>query len=113
MQRDQLFVLAAPFEDGPGQMWFCAHCAMIEGALLANPHWAEHLDIHRIAFPRPRQELVELLGEDHQWLPALVLAEDGESAEASRAETGRLVLTDPVAITAHLARVLGGAAPHP
>ena len=82
-------------------------------ALLANPHWADQVDIQRIAFPRPRQQLVELLDEDHQWLPALVLGEGARSAAATRAESGRLVLTDPVAITGYLAKAHGGAAPHP
>lgn len=27
-----LFVLSMPFEDGPGNMRICSHCAMIEGS---------------------------------------------------------------------------------
>ncbi|NTS76810.1 DUF3088 family protein [Catenovulum sp. SM1970] len=95
-----LFILKMPFEDGPGKMWICSHCAMIEGALAFNPHWQAALDIRRIDFPKPRAEVVELLGEDNQWLPVLVL-DDKET------------ITDPVGIINYLAQTFGGAAAHP
>ena len=95
-----LFILTMPFEDGPGKMWVCSHCAMIEGALQFNPHWQERLDIRRIDFAKPRQQVVELLGEENQWLPVLILE-------------NKRTITDPVAIINHLASEFGGAAAHP
>jgi len=89
-----------PFEDGPGKYWFCTHCALIEGALKVNPNWEEEIEISRIEFPKPRMELVALLGEERQWLPVMVLP-NGES------------ISDPVAIINYLASNFGGAAPHP
>jgi hypothetical protein len=96
----KLFLLKMPFEDGPDQLWFCTHCALIEGALKVNPHWEEKVDVRRIDFPKPRTELVQILGEDKQWLPVLVLP-------------NKETITDPVGITNYLANNLGGAAPHP
>jgi hypothetical protein len=103
MAKDVLFLLAAPFEDAAleqGALWFCSHCAMLEGALLANPHWAEAIEIRRIAFAKPRQEVIALLGEENQRLPVLA-REQGEP------------LHDPTAIAEDLARRFGGARPHP
>ncbi|MBQ4837821.1 MULTISPECIES: DUF3088 family protein [Pseudoalteromonas] len=98
--KPKLFVLKMPFEDGPNKSWICSHCAMIEGALLVNKHWESKVDMHRLDFPKPRKVLVELLGEDKQWLPVLVLP-DGET------------LTDPTEIINCLAEKYGGAAVHP
>ncbi len=95
-----LFLLKMPFEDGTGKFWFCTHCALIEGALKVNPQWEDLVDVRRIDFPKPRKELVQILGEDQQWLPVLVLP-------------NKDTIKDPVEITKYLAQNLGGAAPHP
>lgn len=73
---------------------------MIEGALQFNPHWQEHVDIRRIDFAKPRKQVIELLGEDNQWLPVLILND-------------KRTITDPVAIINHLASEFSGAAAHP
>jgi hypothetical protein len=114
MTRDVLFLLQAPFEDAAlSGAWYCAHCASLEGALLANPHWAQEVEVRRLPFPRPRHDIVGLLGEGHQSMPVLVLADAASApAEAKRAE-GRAYLNDPWAIGRHLAARYGGAAPHP
>src|SRR5215813_10312303 len=81
MIKDRLYILKAPFEDGE-QSWYCNDCATLEGALLANPHWNEAIEVRRIPFPRPRRELVELVGEAHQGLPMLVMAAKGAPMHA-------------------------------
>ncbi|WP_269583029.1 DUF3088 domain-containing protein [Roseibium sp. Sym1] len=77
--KDKLFLLAPGFEDPafPGRTFYCWHCALMEGVLASFPDLAVKLDVRRIAWPRPRQELVDLLGEANQSLPVLVLAEGG------------------------------------
>ena len=65
-------------------MWVCSHCAMIEGALQFKPHWQEHVDIRRIDFANPREQVIELLGEDNQWLPVLFIGKIANS-------TGKLI----------------------
>ena len=95
-----LFILKMPFEDGSGQTWFCSQCAMLEGALMVNPHWEDHVDVRRIGYSRPRAEVVKVLGEENQWLPVLAIGE------------GKMI-TDPIEITKHLSQQYGGAAPHP
>lgn len=76
---DRLFLLKPGFEDPayPGTVFYCWHCALLEGVLASFPELASRLDVTRIEWPRPRREIVELLGEEHQSLPVLVLAEGG------------------------------------
>ena len=71
--KDTLFILAAPFQDG-GFEWYCNDCATLEGALLVNPHWDEKIEVRRIGFPRPRKEIVDLVGPDWQGCPMLCAA---------------------------------------
>jgi hypothetical protein len=114
MQRDVLFLISAPFED-MGEPWFCASCAMMEGALFANPHWSELIDVRRVAFPRPREEVIALIGVENQSLPALVLPEGAPVPPEAKiaTTTGRAFLDDPKAMSRYLAATYGGAGPHP
>ncbi|MDK1288440.1 DUF3088 family protein [Pseudoalteromonas umbrosa] len=98
--KPQLIVLKMPFEDGPGKMWICSHCALIEGALSINTHWEDSIEVHRIDFPKPRKILVELLGEGKQWLPVLI-------------QPDKSTITDPIEIINTLAEQFGGASVHP
>ncbi len=109
--KDQLFILKAPFVDG-GFDWYCNDCATLEGALLVNPHWATKIDVRRIGFPRPRREVIELVGEEHQGLPMLVM--DAHNAPGDAERIGEFaVLKDIRAIGRALASRHGGVAPHP
>jgi len=114
LKRDTLFIIKAPFEDPELQgTWFCTACATMEGALLANPHWSNHIDVRRVAYPRPRQDVIALLGETNQSLPALVIA-DLTKAPADALMAGATpFLTEPKAICRYLAATCGGAGPHP
>ncbi len=76
--RDTLFLLKPDFEDPafPGQRFFCWHCALLEGVLASFPHLEGMIVVERIAWPRPRREVVGLIGVENQSLPVLVLADD-------------------------------------
>lgn len=109
--KDRLYLLKAPFGD-QGFDWYCNDCAAMEGALLANPHWADKVDVLRVAFPRPRSELVELVGAERQGLPMLVM--DAAKAPGDAIIVGDLaILQDVRAIGRALAHRHGGAGPHP
>lgn len=114
LTRDTLFILAAPFEDPDMQgMWFCTSCATMEGALLANPTWADRIDVKRSAFPRPRTAIMALLGPDNQSMPVLVLADGAARPDGAKEYEGRFFLDEPKPITRYLAAAYGGAGPHP
>jgi hypothetical protein len=109
--KDRLYILAAPFQDG-GFEWYCNDCATLDGALLVNPHWVGKIDVRRVAFPRPRQELIDLIGPEFQGLPMLVM--DRERAPGDAIIVGDFaILQDGRAIGRALVSRYGGAGPHP
>lgn len=114
LRRDTLFILRAPFEDAAlDGTWFCASCAMVEGALLANPHWATHIDVRRMPYPRPRHDMIALIGEENQSMPVLVLADAPTPPEGAKVFEGRSFIDEPKPIARYLAATYGGAGPHP
>jgi hypothetical protein len=84
-RRDQLFLLKQGFEDPayPGQRFYCWHCAALEGALTYFPELTEKIEIMRVSWPRPRQEIVELVGVENQSVPLLILADSERTEGAS------------------------------
>lgn len=114
LARDTLFIIKAPFEDAELEgTWFCTSCATLEGAMLANPHWATHIEVKRMAYPRPRHEMIVLIGEENQSMPALALADASTPPEGAKQFEGVHFLDEPKAITRYLAAAYGGAGPHP
>ena len=114
LTRDTLFILRAPFEDPELEgTWFCRDCATMEGALLANPQWARAIEVVRTAFPRPRRDVIALIGEANQSLPALVLADVAKAPPDAQMFGATPFLTEPKAICRYLAAQYGGAGPHP
>lgn len=87
MERDRLFLLQASFEDPayPGSHFYCWHCAVMEGLLAMFPDHLRHLEVERVQWPRPRQPVISLLGEENQSLPVLILA----ATAPAGLETGR------------------------
>lgn len=115
MTRDLLFLLRPDFEDPafPGQRFYCWHCALIEGVLASFPALSGRLDIERIAWPRPRQAVIALLGEENQSLPLLVLADGATSPHQTGSYCGRAFVADKDAILAALSERHGFPDPHP
>jgi len=114
--RDRLYLLPAGFEDpaldSGGRGWVCSACAMVEGFLGDFPQVRDQLDVAYLNFPRPRAELVEAIGEDHQSLPVLILAEPAEG-DSILAADGVSFISDEKAILRWLAARYGVAGPHP
>jgi len=77
---ERLFLLNPDFQDvnvdGTTQLYYCPHNAMIEGLLKYYPELKNKIDIKYIDFPRPRKQLVKLIGEEHQGSPCLVISKD-------------------------------------
>jgi hypothetical protein len=89
--RDRLFLLRPDFVDPafPGRRFYCWHCALLEGVLVSFPQLAAAIDVERIAWPRPRPEVVDLIGVENQSLPVLVLADDAEAEFETGQANGR------------------------
>ncbi|WP_342723720.1 DUF3088 domain-containing protein [Bradyrhizobium sp. B097] len=115
MPRDQLFLLRQPFEDPafPGKEFYCWHCALIEGVLSASPSRGANLEVRRLAWARPRTELIERLDVDHQSLPVLILGIVSSAPQAARLLKGRAYVDDAFTILQLLVSLHGFPAPHP
>jgi hypothetical protein len=101
--KDKLFLIKPGFTNPnrPGGVFVCPACNQVEGLLAASPELAANIDVERVAFPRPRPDVVALLGEDNQSLPALIFA-DNPPADA-REHNGVRFISDTTRILALLA----------
>jgi hypothetical protein len=108
---DRLYLIDGPWTDGRGG-GFCTDCATVEGGLLANPEWASRTEIRRLSFARPRQELADLLGEDCQDMPVLIMP-PATAPENARRVGEWAILHDPVDILRALHHRHGGYGPRP
>ena len=115
MTRDRLFLLKPDFEDPafPGQRFYCWHCALLEGVLASFPLLQSKIDVERIAWPKPRKAVVEIVGEENQSLPLLVLAADAPDEFATGTFRGQRFVADKDAILSALSRRHGIPRPHP
>ncbi|WP_046245513.1 DUF3088 family protein [Hymenobacter terrenus] len=116
----KLFLLKPDFLDekiGPGgRPYYCPHCAMIEGVLSYYPSLRQVLAITHLDFPRPRRELVDLVGEENQGCPALIIQKE-ENADIDTsyftAYGDFLLVNSALFIARYLADKHQVGAPHP
>ena len=110
MPRHQLFMLT-PWKEGESGPYYCPDCGVVEGFFVYTPQARDLVGIIHIDYPRPRPDLVALLGAENQSSPVLVLAEGTEMPEQGRRSlsTGRIFLDDPIAIC----NFLGSLVDHP
>lgn len=113
--RDRLFLLHPDFADPayPKRRFYCWHCALLEGVLASFPRPLEPIDVHRVAWPRPRPELVDLLGQDYQSLPVLVVSSDAPDGPDYGAVNGVRFIADKDEILRYLSVRYGIPEPHP
>lgn len=113
--NDTLFLLKHDFPDGPGQPFYCPECAQINGVLHYYPQLRHVLDVRYVDFPRPRPEVVALIGEANQSCPVLVLGKAAGKAPGGvhvREHAGRSFVSGATDIGNYLAAVYGSGRPH-
>src|SRR5436190_18031444 len=71
--KDQLFVLRPDFSDR-GTTYFCPYSAQVIGFLAYYPAVRDSVDVVELAFTKPRRPLSDVLDDEHQAAPMLVLA---------------------------------------
>ena len=115
MKRDKLIILKPGFKDPdyPSQEFYCWHCVLMEGLLASFPQLSSRIDVERVTWPRPRREVIELVGEANQSLPLLVLAEGETSPHQTGTHEGRAFISDKDKILATLSDRHGIPVPHP
>jgi hypothetical protein len=114
MVKDVLFLLNPGFFDGDDGPFFCPHNAALEGLLKYVPDLETILDVRRVDFSRPRPDIVELLGEENQAAPVLVIDVTREAPAGAQvsATTGRAFIVGEIAISEYLHRSFGVMKPH-
>jgi hypothetical protein len=105
MSRDLLLLLEAGFTDPahPGEHFVCPHGVAIEGLLASDPARAARLDIKRVAFARPRHDVINALDEAHQGLPVLVLGNEHRIPDDAQTLEDKRFVDDTQRILALLA----------
>lgn len=114
MSHDLLYLLKPDFKD-QGKTYYCPGCAEVIGILGLYPALKPCIDIQYVDFPRPRPDLVSLLGEANQGCPVLVLATVPHNLPAHlnvRHANGRAFVATARDIGAYLAHAYGIGLPH-
>lgn len=111
--KDTLFLLRPGFEDR-GTSYFCPYCAQVVGFLTYFPEVPGTLEIVELAFPRPRKQIVELVGEAHQGMPLLVLAGEPIAVPDVTIDeaNGHRFVKNAISIMRYLAATRGVPLPH-
>jgi hypothetical protein len=112
----RLFVLRPDFADARhgSASFFCPDSALVQGLLSFYPRLSESIEVTYVDFPRPRKEVVALLGEGHQSCPVLVLPEGASSPEAQVSpDTGRSFFVGALPIAGYCAATFATGRPHP
>ena len=116
---DTLFLLTPGFtdsaRDAEGKRYYCPSCAFLEGVLGCCAALRTQLDIRYVAYPRPRREIVELVGDARQGCPNLVLDQANHGfVDASKFHRSgdRLHSTDTKVIVEYLTARYGAMVAH-
>lgn len=108
MSQDHLILIQPGFvRPGrePSERFACPDCNLLEGLLATAPEGAgQALKVSRVPFERPRQAVIDLLGEQHQGLPVLVLADASQAPPEATLYQGQAFLNDVTQIARWLAR---------
>lgn len=108
--KDTLFLLKPGFCNAGLGPLYCGDSVSVEGMLSFFPELREKVDVRYIDFARPRQDLVERLGEDNQSVPVLVLSEGStvkDSGVIPQTVNGARFLADERLIRRYLSAQFG------
>lgn len=107
--KDQLFLLQPGFfNDGQGP-FYCGDSVAVEGLLSFAPELRDKVEVHYIAFERPRAPLVDALGPLHQGAPVLILSDAASPPQdlPVHQAKGRRFIADEGAIRRYLSLAYG------
>ena len=116
---DKLFLLKPGFIDNEmgeaGRTYYCPSCAAIEGVLAYYPQLREQLEIVYVDFPRPRQAIIDLIGEANQGCPVIVIDADRYITDNGSIRTfnGNWFINNLEDIKMYLAHTYQVSFPHP
>ncbi|CCH48306.1 DUF3088 domain-containing protein [Pseudodesulfovibrio piezophilus] len=77
--KDILFLLRGDFTKDTIGPFYCPDCIALEGILSYFPELREKINVVYVDYDQPRKALVDVLGEENQSCPALVLANPAQA----------------------------------
>lgn len=108
--KDKLFILRPGFYSGAEGPFYCGDAVSVEGLLSFFPQLRDVVDVEYIDAPRPRSAIVELIGEDNQSAPVIVLGKDQAVKDAAidvRESNGMRFISAPDDIRRYLSSQYG------
>jgi hypothetical protein len=108
--KDKLFLVKPDFMDDGQGPFYCPDSMPVEGMLGFYPQLRELVDVEYIEFQRPRAAVIRELGEEHQGLPVLIVAEENVSKTSHlglQTHEGKYFLDDQRQIRGYLSFVYG------
>jgi hypothetical protein len=104
MLKDQLYLMKPNFMNAGLGPFYCGDSVSVEGLLGFFPQLRDKVDVNYIDFPRPRQALVDTIGENQQSIPVLILAVDAPEVPEVEVKTanGRRFINDEKGIREYL-----------
>jgi hypothetical protein len=116
----KLFLLKPDFKDSKsdneGKLYFCPQCAMIAGIIKYYPQLETMLEINYVDFKKPRKAIIELIGEDNQSCPVLVIEnnqEENVDLSYFKSYGDKLFINSTDSILKYLSEEYGIGNPHP
>lgn len=102
--KDKLFLMNPGFKNAGLGPFYCGDSVPVEGLLSFYPELRERVDVTYIDFPRPRQAIVDLIGDEHQSVPVLVVADGADIPSDINVKTadGRRFIDDERQIRQYL-----------
>lgn len=102
--KDQLFLMKPNFVNAGLGPFYCGDSVSVEGLISFFPELREKVDITYIEFPRPRQALVDAIGENQQSVPVLILDDAAPDLTeiGTRTSAGRRFISDEKNIREYL-----------
>jgi hypothetical protein len=116
----KLFLLKPDFKDSKidneGKLYYCPQCALIAGIIEYYPQLETMLEINYVDFKRPRKAIIELIGEDNQSCPTLIVEnihEENVDISYFNSYGDKLFINSTDSITKYLSEKYGIGIPHP
>ncbi len=102
--KDVLYLMKPGFVNAGLGPFYCGDSVAVEGLLAFYPRLRDMIEVVYIDFPRPRQAIADMIGEDQQSVPVLILAETSVEPEDIRVRTamGRKYIADEKQIREYL-----------
>ena len=93
---------------------YCPDCGIVEGFFAYSPEVKKQLDIKSVDFEKPRHTVIEILGEENQSCPVLVLGDETPIPEGAKKSlsTGEVFIDDARLICEYLAKRYNAVHPH-